>query len=226
MTRGIVFDLDDTLYLERDFVRGGFEEAARRAAADQPERHGIAAWLWTAFERGVRGDTFDRLLAAYPDLIGRVTVADLVDAYRRHRPRIELAPGTADRLTALGSAGSRLGVLTDGPLASQRSKADALDLRRWFDPIVFTASHGDGSPKPSTGGFAWIATAWRLPAEELAYVADNPAKDFVCPRSLGWRTVRVRRTGQLTEALEAPDDEHRPDVEVPDLAAAIRHLAP
>ncbi len=28
-------------------------------------------------------------------------------------------------------------------------------------------------------------------------MADNPAKDFVAPHRLGWRTVRVRRAGGL-----------------------------
>ena len=29
----------------------------------------------------------------------------------------------------------------------------------------------------------------------FVYVADNPRKDFIAPRALGWRTVRIRRRG-------------------------------
>ena len=33
------------------------------------------------------------------------------------------------------------------------------------------------------------------PAGGYVYVADNPRKDFLAPRALGWRTLRVRRPG-------------------------------
>jgi putative hydrolase of the HAD superfamily len=110
--------------------------------------------------------------------------------------------------------------LSDGPLASQVAKAEVLRLREWFDPILFTDSRQPDFRKPDTGGFEWIAATWDIPHEELAYLADNPSKDFVGPRRLGWRTVRVRVPGQLTFALDPVDDVHRCDVEVADLTAA------
>ena len=47
--------------------------------------------------------------------------------------------------------------------------------------------------KPHPRGFLTIQDEFDLPAREFVYVADNPGKDFVGPRSLGWKTVRVRR---------------------------------
>ena len=37
-------------------------------------------------------------------------------------------------------------------------------------------------------------------------MADNPAKDFVSPRQLGWRTVRIRRTGGLHAEVAGGSD--------------------
>ena len=48
----------------------------------------------------------------------------------------------------------------------------------------------------------------------FVYVGDNPAKDFVAPRALGWRTVRVRRHGQLHHEVPSGDDV---DVEITSL---------
>ena len=46
------------------------------------------------------------------------------------------------------------------------------------------------------------------------YVGDNPAKDFVTPRRLGWQTVRLRVHGQLRFTEEPPSPAYRAAVEV------------
>ncbi len=54
MNASVVFDVDDTLYLERDYARGGFEAAAAHARA----RFGVddfATRAWALFEQGLRG---------------------------------------------------------------------------------------------------------------------------------------------------------------------------
>src|SRR5207342_628631 len=109
-----------------------------------------------------------------PDLASRVTTADLLQSYRTHRPTIELLPGLAEAFDGVRRDGIRLGVLTDGPLASQSAKVAALDLDRWFQPIIVTARHGPEFAKPGTAGFEAIASEWGMPGHQLAYVADNP----------------------------------------------------
>ena len=43
-----------------------------------------------------------------------------------------------------------------------------------------------------------------LPPAAFTYVADNPVKDFVAPRRLGWRTLCVERPGRVrAETTEA-----------------------
>jgi len=212
--RGVVFDLDDTLSDERDYVRSGFAHVARSAGRTDAESAALLAWLWDAFEAGVRGDTFDRLLVAFPDLAGRLTRDDLVAAYRGHEPDIALAAGVEPVLDELRRRGLRLGVLSDGPAASQAAKARALGLERWFDPIVLTGALGPEFGKPATAGFERIEGAWDERGPALAYVADNPEKDFIGPRRLGWATIRIRRPAQLRAGLEPVDDGARPDAEV------------
>jgi len=223
--RGVVFDIDDTLYDERDYVRSGFSAVARVVARSDDEATTLADWLWTGFENGVRADAFDRLRAAFPDVAARVSTADLVDAYRRHRPSIALAPGAAETLDRLGSLGQRLGILTDGPVDSQAAKVAALGLARWCEPIIMTDEHDASFAKPGTAGFASIARAWGLLAAELVYVADNPAKDFYGPRRLGWKTVRVVHPRQVRGQPETADDRFRADVEIDDLTRLLSELS-
>jgi putative hydrolase of the HAD superfamily len=219
--RGLVFDLDDTLYDEVDYVRSGFGAVARAAGRTAAEVDALTGWLDVAFERGARGDTFDRLRAAYPDVAARFPTSALVDVYRAHRPDIHLTDDICDLLDRLCELGLRLGVLTDGPVASQAAKAAALGLDRWFEPILITGSHDATFAKPGTAGFTAIADAWGLPAPELAYVGDNPAKDFIGPHRLGWAAIRVSRPGQLHHGLEPIDDAHAADIVIDDLSALL-----
>jgi putative hydrolase of the HAD superfamily len=196
--RGLVFDLDDTLYLERQYVRSGF-----RCVADTLDGLGgcsgddLFRFLWSHFERGVRGDAFDRLLKAYPALVPRVQIEALVSAYRTHRPNIAPAAGVADMLHHWRGLGYQMGLLSDGPLACQRAKVAALGLAPLFLPVVLTDSWGREFWKPHPRGYEQFEADWGLAPDQLVYIADNPEKDFVTPRDRGWHTIRLRDPGQL-----------------------------
>src|SRR3546814_2047633 len=84
----VVLDLDDTLYLERDYVRSGFKAVEQwlvleRAAA------GFSDTCWRLFEGGHRGDIFDQGLLELGLDSHAELVAQLVTVYREHHPRSE-----------------------------------------------------------------------------------------------------------------------------------------
>jgi putative hydrolase of the HAD superfamily len=221
----VVFDVDDTLYLERDYVASGF------AAVDDVVRatFGVAGFqpvAWRLFLAGRRGDVFDRALVELGVPATPADITRLVGCYRRHRPRISLLPDAAGVLADLRRCGVGLAVLTDGPAESQSAKVDALGLAGLVDQVVLTGAYGGGYGKPHPRGYREIAE--RSGAVRLAYVADNPAKDFVAPHDLGWTTIRARRPGGLhRDVLHGGDV----DVAIDDLgllrdALAARGFAP
>jgi putative hydrolase of the HAD superfamily len=222
---GVVFDIDDTLYFEREYVRSGFRHVATVVATSEAELTTFFEWLWNEFETGRRGDTFDQFLSVFPAVHDRFSTSELVDEYRSHRPSISLIPGIAESLASMQRRGLRLGALSDGALASQEAKAAALDLASWLDPIILTAGLGPSYAKPATGGFEMIRSLWGIDGDRLAYVADNPLKDFAGPRELGWHTIRLRLAPQLRYALDSRAGPVRPDVEVgaiSELVALVR----
>jgi putative hydrolase of the HAD superfamily len=224
--KGVVFDLDDTIYPERAYVLSGFAAVAAAVATSAGERALLEEWLAEGFRSGVRGDAFDRMRARFPDIAARATTADMVEVYRAHRPDITLDSETATVLDTLTSAGLRLGMVTDGPIGSQAAKAEALGLERWFTPIILTGSLGTGRAKPDPTAFEMIATEWRMPPHELVYVGDNPRKDFRGPRHLGWRTIRLRQDGQLHADVEPATLADGPDLDIARLADLVRLLLP
>ncbi len=216
----VVFDLDDTLYLERDYVRSGFA-----AAGDWFLREtgiaGLAPEAWRLFEAGRRGVIFDDALRAVGVAPAPGLVSQLVERYRGHWPAIGLAPDAADWLSR-PPAGWATALITDGPAASQSRKVEALALASLgVSPIVLTDSLGPGHGKPDVRSFEMVQAEHGMAAAQCVYVADNAAKDFAGPRRLGWRTVQIRRAGGLYAAA-AVDAAHAPDAVV----ATLRDLGP
>lgn len=219
MTRwqAIVFDLDDTLYAEREYVRSGMRAVAVWAHAELGcPAEATFAELWRLFQQGVRGDTFNRWLADR-GLEANDRVAAMVSVYRRHTPQLTLEPETRKVLTDLGRR-CRLGLVTDGTLEVQKRKVAALDLQRHFDAIVYSDALGPDAWKPSPRPFEVVLDRLSVPAGEAAYVADNPAKDFFGARQVGMATIRIRRPDGLHHDLQPVCVEHAPDVEIAALA--------
>jgi len=217
----VVFDIDDTVYLERDYVRSGFA-AAGDWARDQLGVSGLGERAWSTFVAGRRGDVFDEALAACGVVVDPEVVGALVSVYRTHEPAIALLP---DARTCLGDLASRvpIAVITDGPLASQQAKARVLCLGRWADAMLFTDGIGPGWGKPDARSFAMVQERLEVDPGACAYVADNPVKDFAGPKSLGWTTVRVRRPQGLHRRLPSTEDV---DHEVPDLTTLAELVEP
>ncbi len=218
--RAIVFDLDDTLYAERQYVISGM-----RAVADWAHRElGLSARrsfaeLRALFHAGVRGDTFDRWLASH-GLNHHGRVAAIVQVYRAHRPRITLRDGVRRLLERLRRT-HRLGLVTDGPLAVQRQKVAALQLQPLIHATVFSDTWGRAAWKPSVRPFLAVLDRLSIRGSEAVYVGDNPTKDFRGPRQLGMETIRVRRADGLYRDLEPPSVEYAPDMEI----ARVEELA-
>lgn len=190
ITRCLVLDLDDTLYLERDYVRSGF----LRVGEYLHEHYGcpdFADRAWALFEQGHRNTVFNAVLQDL-GLTDAVQIPVLIDRYRAHRPDIRLCDD-AERFMARVADGRPLGMITDGPVASQSAKIEALGLTSRIDHIIMSDSFGIEYRKPHTRPFERIEALLGGSPAEFTYIADNPVKDFITPRRRGWHSIRIRR---------------------------------
>lgn len=198
----VVLDIDDTLYLERSYVKSGFDAVGRWLDTEFGVG-GSAEFLWNDFEHGVRGNAFDRLLAFHEIPAHHALVPRLVACYREHEPSIELLPDARRLIDRLGSR--RLAGITDGPPASQRAKASALGLMGRLHPLVFTGEHGPAAGKPNPFAFERVEQMLDADPVHCWYLADNPQKDFISPQARGWTSIRVRRSDSLHEQIDTPE---------------------
>jgi len=208
-TLAVVFDLDDTLYAERDYIRSGYRaiDAYLRQSfdIDRLTHNGLVAgdWLWERFCGGEASGAFDALSETFDLALTREDIGQLVEVYRTHRPDIQPLAGAVEMLASL-KARYRLGVLSDGFLPAQQLKLDALGLGDCFASVIFTEVLGREYWKPSPAGFEAIARELAVDHDACVYVGDNPSKDFVAPNALGWLTVQITRPGQVHAHKPAP----------------------
>ncbi len=191
MPTALVFDLDDTLFPEREFVQGGFAAVDRWLQGDHAV-FGFEPEARRLFAEGLRGRIFDEALRRLGVDGAQTLVPRMVAVYRGHRPQLELFP---DAQWALGHFRGRckLGLITDGYAGTQRNKVAALGLGEGFEAIVFTDDLGRENWKPSPIPFQGLMETLGCPGSACVYVGDNPAKDFLAPNRLGWRTIQVAR---------------------------------
>jgi putative hydrolase of the HAD superfamily len=211
--RAVLFDLDDTLYPELDFVRSAMSAVAEAIEA----RYGVAATsaraaLDHALNTHGRGRTIDLALDALGIERSGALIAELVAVYRAHAPRLSLHPDAARALVRLSGRGLLLGLITDGDPAVQRAKAKALELERWMRHLRFTWDDGPSRQKPHPEAFRGALEALGVAGHEAAYVGDNPTKDFIGARALGLRTIRLLR-GPFRDLAAAPGCEPAIEIE-------------
>ncbi|WP_159108077.1 HAD family hydrolase [Novosphingobium sp. MBES04] len=203
--RVLVLDLDDTLYLERDFAFSGFA-ALEPLVFQRTGQKGFARACRTLFEAGLRGTIFNQALAELDAAGEEELIRELVGAYRAHDPQIALAADAARFLARAPCASSAL--ISDGPAGMQRSKVRALGLEERLGRIVLTGELGPGCGKPHPLGYALVEEWSQRPPEAHVYIADNAAKDFLEPRRRGWTTIQILRPERVHRGA-APTLAHR-----------------
>ena len=187
--RAVIFDLDDTLYSEKEYVRSGFAAVAEIL----PTINGAEQKLWLLFESGKPAiDYLLRSEGIYSDELKE----ECLNAYRTHTPDIHLYDGVRNMLVRLRQKGYMLGIITDGRPDGQRAKILALGLDSLFDEIIITDElGGTEARKPSDKAFLLMherlnkISGERIDYSEMCYVGDNTAKDFIAPASLLMRAI-------------------------------------
>lgn len=179
MIKAVVFDLDDTLIAETEYVKSGFRAIGRTLDDDK-----MADKLWKLFEEDKK-DVYQR--AGFSE----EECKHCIEIYRSHKPDIVLSRATESFLYTLKSQGIKLGIITDGRPTGQWNKIYALGLDKIMDKIIVTDElGGEEFRKPNPKSFEIMREALSVEFEEMMYVGDNPAKDFYIGSVYPITTVR------------------------------------
>lgn len=190
--KAVIFDLDDTLYSEKEYIKSGYHEVAKLL----PMIPSAEEKLWSAFEH--HQYAIDTVLNG-----ANVYSEDLkhkcLNAYRfQAHPDIYLYDGVEDMLSELKKQSLKIGIITDGRPEGQHAKILDLGLQNKVDEIIITDELGGVKyRKPCEKAFVSMHEKLNVPYEKMAYVGDNISKDFIAPENLGMRSIWFRNRDGL-----------------------------
>jgi len=194
-TKAVIFDLDDTLISEFEYVKSGYRAVAgviNDKKAVNKRSDSIYTELLELFNEDHK-NVFNRFLRNNGLSDEKDSVMELVKAYREHIPDIRYYEDVLPALKSLKDMGMITGILSDGYSVTQRRKIGAVGAENDFDIIILTDELGKDAWKPSPEGFRMIEEKYGLRPGEILYVGDNPKKDFYLSKTAGIKTARIKR---------------------------------
>ncbi len=181
-----VFDLDDTLFYEIDYLKSAYQEIAETLKPQNSfELYDIMLQKYNLGE-----NVFEFLLNEYREIV--VDIEDLLNLYRNHIPNITLKEEVKDLLNELIKNKIKIGLITDGRSITQRNKLKSLEIENYFNDIIISEEFG--TSKPNELNYKYFMD--KYPNNKYIYLGDNPKKDFVTANKLDWLTICLLDEGK------------------------------
>lgn len=182
-----VFDLDDTLYQEVEFLKSGYKSIAEEISPITNDN--IYYEMISRHRKGEK--VFEWIASSYSNSSSKLSVSYLLSVYRNHLPKIKMIEGARRFLKNLSKKNIPLGLITDGRKVTQRNKLKALEIEEYFECIIISEEFG--TEKPNEQNFLFFEK--KYPGKNFIYIGDNTYKDFVVPHKLGWGTICLKDKG-------------------------------
>jgi len=191
MIKALIFDLDDTLYYEKEYVIGAFKEVVYYLGNKYDEnKEKLFVRMKEILEDLGRGNIFNIICE---ENNFNEDINYLVNIYRNSNPKLELYEDSKEFLIWARKQGYKLGIITDGCSKVQWNKIKGLDIEDLVDKIIVTDDLGKEFWKPHEKSYLDMMKYFTIDKSECIYIGDNPNKDFIGARELGIKTIRIIR---------------------------------
>ena len=179
----VIFDMDDTLYSEKEYVKSGYKCVSECVPnVDNAEKK---LWQFFADDKSA----IDELLMTEGIYTNELQAA-CIKTYRYQVPDIHLYLGVKEMLISLRQQGYNIGIITDGRVEGQEAKIKVLQLDKLVDKIIITDSLGGIEfRKPCPQSYFLMSEHFKTNYSDMIYVGDNPKKDFIACEKLGIKAV-------------------------------------
>ncbi|WP_195467469.1 HAD-IA family hydrolase [Clostridium sp. D43t1_170807_H7] len=204
MIKAVVFDLDDTLISEKEYIESGFNIISKEIA----KRHNLYSErvyekMINLFEDSSK-NVFNRVLDYFSIKYSNDEILDFINIYRNHKPNIKFYDDVIPTITALKEKEIKVGIITDGYKETQFKKIEVLGCMELFDEIIITDEMGREFWKPNEVSYKLMAERLNINLNEMIYVGDNVNKDFVTANKLGIETIHIDRKNGIYSELDVP----------------------
>lgn len=213
----VVFDLDDTLISEREYIDSGFRAVAEVISKQTKlSKDDIKNKMDELFKKNSL-NVFNRTLNELGITYEMKYIKELISTYRSHIPTIKLYDDAKDILEYLYRNNYRVGMITDGYKETQRNKIKALGIEKYFEHIVITDELGREFWKPSEVPYNLIRYKFNCKYKDMVYIGDNINKDFISANKLGIETIQITRGNGIYCLDNKIDDIYNPKIKIKSL---------
>ena len=220
MIKAVVFDIDDTLISEHEYIRSGFNVVAQALSVKyQLLQENVFLKLMNLFQESPK-NVFNRILDFYQIDYTIEDIKELIAIYRNHLPNISLYKDAKFILNELSEKDLKLGIITDGYQMTQRNKLLSLGIDAYFDSIIVTDELGREFWKPHARPYELIKEQLGVEFNEIIYIGDNISKDFVTAKKLGIKTIHIKRDEGIYTDLKY-GQEYEADYQISSLEQVI-----
>jgi len=195
MIKAVIFDLDDTLVSEREYIISGYCYISE-IIKDKFHlvKNQVFSELMNLFEES-HEYVFNRFFDNHSIEYTEDMINNLVSKFRNHFPNIHFYDDVIPFITYLKTNGIKVGIITDGYTNAQQQKLKSLNADNYFDEIILTDMYGREYWKPHPKAFEIMKERLEVEFDEMIFVGDNPEKDFFISNIYPIKTVRIFRNG-------------------------------
>lgn len=220
----IVFDLDDTLISEKDYIDSGFRNVSNIFA----QRYNLSSEdVYSTMKNLFQEDTnkiFNRLFENYKIFYDDIDIRKLVKLYREHTPNINLLEDARLVLESLRRNNIKIGIITDGYKETQNKKIEVLNLENIVEKIIVTDELGKEYWKPDKRSFEMMKKYFGVEYSEMIYVGDNLKKDFLAPNELGMLSIQIERKEGIYSNIHIQEKKYLPKLKIKNLVELLKIL--
>lgn len=196
----LIFDLDDTLYFQKDQFLKTVEQTGYLKELKQIEELYVffqeaSEWTYKLQDEGqltLEEMRILRVIEAYKQLgiqLDEEKALHWQESYEINQQNIQLNPSMKELLIYCYEQNVQLGIITNGPSKHQRMKIEALGLSQWFPEEHILVSGDMGISKPNKAIFTTLEKKLMRQTKEYYYIGDNYDNDVVGSLNMGWQPI-------------------------------------
>lgn len=173
--KGVVFDLDDTLISNKDFIINRAELLFYQYQNIFSDRNEYLINVIALLNEGKAPILIDEICLKYK-IIDKKN--EILNFYRKCFPKkLTYYNDVYSTLYKLKTTGYKLYVLTDNPINTQKKKISLFPYSYFFDDIFYTDNIKNS--KPDINAFNLVSESTNLKNEQLVMVGDNFYRDCI-----------------------------------------------
>lgn len=186
MIKGVIFDLDNTLYDEDSYFFEVFNVFCDKYKLDLNELKSIFTDEFKLKSKDYFGDILKKI-----NFYSSQKQNEMFEIYQNINCALCLYEDARQILNFLQQNAIKTAIITNGDIKAQKNKIKALNLYNKIKHIIYAREFGKDCEKPNSISFLKVLEVLNLKANETIFIGDNPKTDIKGARNLGIKAYRL-----------------------------------